>query len=484
MALGIEIGLGVAFTMIALAPMVPDWIRNNPLPETKINVMVGLPKLTPEEQGRKEEVYGQLSFGGCAPAIGLFNANGDRIGYYDNDACDDVDEGNHVDQNAPKDLMAKYIKPGSTEKTEYITVSAAGIDAICISAITVTFPSSSDIYAFLPGEVAAVCREYDPVKHDYQYSDSEATVQFKDPNSQKTQIGRPRCLWIDKSDKDGLSATKWQGFQVHLPDFKLDNSTFKGWEEDPGQMCNALARFSGYEVLNHMMCPQVFSPAPMAGEALPLQEITPCLPGVVKPSDGRNNGKPFTTPCDDTRLTFQYRYNIIKQYGRDCRWRRWYGDCEDSRIGCPADGEGLDDVPDDFQSEDARDTWTPSTRHRRSCFSSRKQPRVVVKNTEFVTDDDFPTEHHPLQKRFAGMLVKSRDVTQSAERACTDSGMVGPDIYDHKGMFCDMVTRKLYPTCKSERDVECFDPALNVTRSGQIEKRAAMKKYVRIRDLY
>ncbi|KAF2867226.1 hypothetical protein BDV95DRAFT_464321, partial [Massariosphaeria phaeospora] len=62
-----------------------------------------------------------------------------------------------------------------------------------------------------------------------------------------------------------------------------------------------------------------------------------------------------------------------------------------------------------------------------------------------------------LQKRFAGILVKSRDVTQSARRACMSAGMVEPALYDINGDFCDKEKRKLYTTCQSEVDVECFD---------------------------
>ncbi|KAF2475233.1 uncharacterized protein BDR25DRAFT_310656 [Lindgomyces ingoldianus] len=127
-----ELSLGLAFTLISLAPMVPDWISRKNEPKIK-----------------------------------------------------------------PKDLWAEYTKGGNTEKAEYITVSASGTNAICITAVVVTHPSSSDTYAFLPGEVAI-------------------------GSNGNVQEGRLRCLWIDRLDNNGISATHIQGFQVHLPDFKLD----------------------------------------------------------------------------------------------------------------------------------------------------------------------------------------------------------------------------------------------------------------------
>jgi hypothetical protein len=208
-----ELGLSTAFTMISLAPMVPDWIKGNPQPQTKINVMVGLPPLNPEQQQEKDKLYKELSYGGCAPEMSLFNANGDRVGYSRNWNCKHV-----IDQNSLTDVWADYFKKGNTEKAEYITVSASGTDAICISAITVTFPASSDTYAFLPGEVAAVCNNHKP-EYNYYWSESATSVQFRS-ESGTTKDARPKCLWIDKPDDDGEKATHCEGFQVHLPDFK------------------------------------------------------------------------------------------------------------------------------------------------------------------------------------------------------------------------------------------------------------------------
>jgi hypothetical protein len=247
-----ELGLSTTFTMISLVPMVPEWLRGNPQPQTKINVMVGLPPLSPEQQAEKDHIYKQLSYGGSAPEISLFNANGDRVGHYRNWNCDKV-----IDQNSPTDLWADYRKEGNTEKAEYITVAATGTDAICISAVAVTYPTSSDTYAFLSGEVAAVCNNYKS-EFDYYWSESETTVQFRS-ESGKTHDGRPKCMWIDQADSDGNKVTHYEGFQVNLPDFKLDNSTFKTWQDDPSNMCDSLARFGSYDRLNAIICPEIFS---------------------------------------------------------------------------------------------------------------------------------------------------------------------------------------------------------------------------------
>jgi hypothetical protein len=75
-----------------------------------------------------------------------------------------------------------------------------------------------------------VCKDHNP-KHDYHWSESEATIEFANPKTGTSAIARPKCLWIDKADKQGAKAADYQGFQVHIIDFKLDNSTWAAWRK-------------------------------------------------------------------------------------------------------------------------------------------------------------------------------------------------------------------------------------------------------------
>jgi hypothetical protein len=447
-----EIGLSVAFTMISLAPMVPEWLHGNPKPQTKVNMLVGLPPLNSNEQKDKDEIYEKLSYGGCAPEVSLFNANGDRVGYSRNWKCKHV-----IDQNSPTDIWADYIKPGNTEKAEYITVSASGTDAICISAIAVTYPTSSDTYAFLPGEVAAVCNTHNP-DYKYSWSPSASSIQFKSQSGQ-TQDGRPKCLWIDKPDDDGDSTTHYQGFQVHLPDFKLDNSTFKTWQDDPSHMCDSLARFGSYDKLDPTLCPEIFSPAPPYGKNLPLDTVSACTPA-AKDS--------MTDPgiCEDDRFTYQERYDIIKMYDQMCHTNdSWYNRCKASlQNRCPSG---------------------PSK--RRSLLGSRSSFSYWPLSSSSKPKYRRASSDHPLQRQFEGVLVKSQDVTQSAVEVCQSAGSVGPDFYsEHEHMFCDMKTRVLYPECNATLQIECFDPVQNATRietgTEEVEKRDGQRTYTEVKD--
>jgi hypothetical protein len=178
-----------------------------------------------------------------AATVTLFNVNGNRLAYHLNDGGKDT-----IGQGSMKELHATYHHDGDNQKPEYIIVQSSGVDAICIAAVTVTHPTSSDTYAFLPGEVGKVCSDWDPAA-DYSWSNSGAVVQFKGPEG-NTAEARPKCMWIDSPDKDKKSATSWKGFQVHLPDFKMDNSKFKSWEGNPFHMCGSRSRWSGYRALN------------------------------------------------------------------------------------------------------------------------------------------------------------------------------------------------------------------------------------------
>lgn len=448
-----ELGLGLAFTLISLAPMVPDFVGQNDHPKIKVNVMAGLPNITVEEHSDRERIYKDRSFGGSAPTISLFNANGDRVGFLRNKGGK-----NTIKQNQPKDLMIDYIEGGNTEKAEYMTVTAGGNDAICISAIWLTHPASSDSYAFLPGEVAHVCQQHDPEKN-YYTSQSSTSIQFKGPDG-NVKEARPRCMWIDKPDNKGRSATHFQGFQVHLPDFKLDNTTFKSWEQDPAQMCDSLARFGAYDISNEVMCPQIFIPAPKYGARLPLREVRGCLPSIIPAAE---DGKLWPDVCDDPRLQLQDRFNIAMMYDIWCK-RDWFYYCVDAFGVCDNNFD----------------------QRKRSIGPREKNEVRAQRPKRFVpTKNGFPSPDHPVQKRFAGMLVKSWDVTQSAIRTCTNTHSLGPDFYSEpEQMFCDMTERKLYPKCQTqdEAEKECFDTILNETRHDSLKKRSELTPYLHVAD--
>lgn len=192
MALETELGLSAAFTLISLAPAVPDWLEGDPGPQITVNVMAGTPVIPEDQFCNRERYTEEQSFGGCAPDISFFGPNGDRVAYKRNQGCDRKGSGNRIEKGSPKDIMADFIGENNLEKPEYITVSAQGTDAMCISVVTVK-PPSGELYAFLPGEMARVCKDYNSA-YDWHYSFSEAQIQFKNPNTGTTSVSQAHLM--------------------------------------------------------------------------------------------------------------------------------------------------------------------------------------------------------------------------------------------------------------------------------------------------
>jgi len=297
-------------------------------------------------------------------------------------------------------------------------VTASSSDAICISAIAVKHPTSDVTYAFLPGEMAVECGNWDP-DNDYAWSNSDAVIQFE--HNGQTQNERPKCMWIDAPDKSKQAATSWNGFSVHLLDFMKDNSKWKQWQQDPYHMCGSKSRFGVYKSAQNYsklckpqhyhrfkltcmlsVCPPVFESAPKAGELLPLVEYPTCFPSTTHDK----NGIYEEDICKEKRIDWKEKMDLMKLFGH-----------QDMRKQCP-DGE------------------------------TKKRARQTRSGSNMDA----------IQSRFAGILVKSHDLGQSAVEVCTSKSSIGPNFYSHhEGMFCDMETRNLYHRCETSDQTDCFD---------------------------
>jgi hypothetical protein len=56
-----------SLSQIALAPMVPEWLKKNDGPTISVKIMAGIPSLTPDEKQNPKKMksaYERLSFGG------------------------------------------------------------------------------------------------------------------------------------------------------------------------------------------------------------------------------------------------------------------------------------------------------------------------------------------------------------------------------------------------------------------------------------
>ncbi|KAF2689398.1 hypothetical protein K458DRAFT_484129 [Lentithecium fluviatile CBS 122367] len=406
-----ELGLGVAFALMFLAPSLDQ--SQNDSPKIRVQIKVGLESADGDEYER-EEVYKNLNMGGAVPNVVLFNANGDRIAYHRNEGGNEK-----MEHNAPHDIFAEYFDQGSTQTPEYISVTASGSDAVCITSVSVTPPNTKEMWAFLPGEIAAECAGQGKT-WPWFYSQASITVKSEDGFTEENV--RPRCLWIDRSSEEQAASVPFEGFSAHLPDFKVDNSKWEEWENDLFQMCASGARFEVYEHMNEKQCPQILTPPPeISGVGIPYDERPACHPD-------RFHGQPQEDPALDAEQA--------------------------ERVNC---------MFDDCQEETTPDMIvTPINNKRSHQFGSLSRRRQK-------------------QKRWVGQMIWSQDETASAVDLCNDPGSRGPDFFsESEQKFCDMDTHKIFPVCSSE-EVECFDPYQNITLHGGVNRRGLKRRYTNVK---
>ncbi|KAF2834766.1 hypothetical protein M501DRAFT_963863 [Patellaria atrata CBS 101060] len=64
-------------------------------------------------------------------------------------------------------------------------------------------------------------------------------------------------------------------------------------------------------------------------------------------------------------------------------------------------------------------------------------------------------------------LVSSRDPSQSARELCDSPTSFGPDFVSYaEGVFCDMLTKELWPLCSEQHRAACFDTNTKTMRPG------------------
>lgn len=411
--LGANVGLGLAFTALGMAAFIPEWINkakeDQDKDKIKVQFRTALPVIQPEDQGdehRKENIYKEVGYGGDIPNVSLFGPNGDRIGYYNGGGKAQTD-----------DVVVVNLNPvGGWKKAspEYISVSASGADAICITGITIIHPTTEIKYSFVPGEIAVICNTL--IQDDgAKYPVGESATSYKFEKDGQEHIARPRCLALDKTDEqDGKirqSSTRYEGFTARIIDFKPDNAIFQKWEDDLGQMCNSKARFAMWEKLNEMQYPQIFSPAPDAGVLLPYKEVTPAHPDIW-----------HSFPYDDPKLTKKEAEAVYIKLGRK----------DPTHTTSPV----------------------PGPLHKARSLGSGTDQVVRARRSQKVRNTQ--ANHDPVHKQ----SVEPRDVQTSAIERCADENTQGPDLFSpEEQMFCATNRHVLFPACIEDlpTPADCFD---------------------------
>lgn len=122
----------------------------------------------------------------------------------------------------------------------YVSVSAGGNDATCISSISVAWPDGSDAKVWL-GDIGYGCA--DDIHGPWWQNSNNQTG--SDPEQ------KSRCIWIDGDGTDGIQTEAIAlhiadfgrtGNTVQSPDGTTTNAISKKWRDNRDLICKAVAR--------------------------------------------------------------------------------------------------------------------------------------------------------------------------------------------------------------------------------------------------
>jgi hypothetical protein len=174
---------------------------------------------------------------GNAPNVAAFDIDGNLIG--------SVKGGDVIAQGAPFDAkieMKADGSDGSAAQAQYISISQQGVDALCISGISVTWPDGLEFAWY--GDVAEFCGA--------PWYPSTTVLSSKD-------LYTPKCVWIDG---DGSNGIKTKGFGIHIPSFVATAERAQSMTDDKDLWCNVAPRLKFYDDLAMEQALPVFKPYP------------------------------------------------------------------------------------------------------------------------------------------------------------------------------------------------------------------------------
>lgn len=179
------------------------------------NVRIGVGKIPPPG----------LNMGGSVPHVSLWDDNGVRIGQYRGNKNGHLDEGSET--NIP--IEHEWTQPAYTNaQATYLTLTMTENDAICVSYISLTWPSGVNYMFF--GDVGYRC--------DVDWYHSDLIV---DAGGYQ-----PRCIWLDRDRSNGLH---FQGMGLHITDFYATPERAQEYQDIPDAMCKSTPRFQMYSEL-------------------------------------------------------------------------------------------------------------------------------------------------------------------------------------------------------------------------------------------
>lgn len=205
--------LGLAATGLFAYPTIKDLIPNHDSDATLVKIQLG----TMGIHGKDDLM------GGNTPNIQLWTEAGDLIG--------SAKGGAKVASGGSTTIKVLPNKGMKGTQASYMAISAGGIDAICISAISVAWPDGSDPIVWL-GDLGSKCQD----------SDWSPSVSRTGSDGQQSN-----CIWIDGDYSNGLRS---QGLGLHMTDFYGLSSVAQQYNNNTDLLCNAPARLKFYHELH------------------------------------------------------------------------------------------------------------------------------------------------------------------------------------------------------------------------------------------
>ena len=156
---------------------------------------------------------------GNRPGLALYDIVGRSIGKVKGKS-EKITDGQTMDIRVPFDDGV------GNKPVEYISVTNGGVDALCIAYISLTQPDG--VKKAWYGDSGKDCGA------DWYHS------QLKTGEDDYA----PSCVWIDRDHSNNI---RFQGFGLHITDFRGTKERAAQWQENKDLMCKAAPRFKMYE---------------------------------------------------------------------------------------------------------------------------------------------------------------------------------------------------------------------------------------------
>ncbi|KAL8867899.1 MAG: hypothetical protein Q9174_005360, partial [Haloplaca sp. 1 TL-2023] len=263
--------IGIAF-MVASMPMMAEYFADK-IEEGEVYTNI---KIAAGDTLANETAF---NTGGNTPSIALWAQDGHKIGTYSADSDEVIHQG--VTSNEIKVHHGDTDPPNTGRQAEYILLSAAHDDAICIAFITLQGTDKIDRAWY--GDVGYSCGA-NWYASRYKIND---------------QNYMPRCTWLDKNHSKGL---KHRAMGIHLHDFTATDARAQQYQDNHGSMCDSQPRFWLYpDMKPEGILPIYFPPLEQN------QDLTDKDPDAVAKNQGIPGGDPKMELPDDVNVAQEKR---------------------------------------------------------------------------------------------------------------------------------------------------------------------------------